>query len=71
MKMFEPAMRHLLDTYIRANESERISEFDDLTLVELISDQGVSALDKLPRRLREKPEAMAETIEKQHPAAHH
>ena len=23
MKMYEPAMRHLLDTYIRAEESER------------------------------------------------
>ena len=32
MKMFEPAMRHLLDTYIRAEESEKISAFDDMTL---------------------------------------
>ena len=63
MKMFEPAMRHLIDAYIRADESERISAFDDLTLVELISQQGVSALDKLPRRLRGNREAMAETIE--------
>ena len=29
LKMFEPAMRHLLDTYIRAEESEKISAFDD------------------------------------------
>jgi hypothetical protein len=33
MKMYEPAMRHLLDTYIRAEESEKLSAFDDLTLV--------------------------------------
>ena len=63
MKMFEPGMRQLLDMYILADKSERISEFDDLTLVELISQQGVYALDKLPRRLREDREAMAETIE--------
>ena len=26
MKMYEPAMRHLLDTYVRAGESEKLSE---------------------------------------------
>ena len=30
LKMYEPAMRHLLDTYIRAEESEKVSAFDDL-----------------------------------------
>jgi type I restriction enzyme R subunit len=33
LKMFEPAMRHLIDTYIRAEESEKVSAFDDLSLV--------------------------------------
>ena len=40
MKMYEPAMRHLIDTYIRAEESEKVSAFDDLTLVELIVERG-------------------------------
>ncbi len=40
MKMYEPAMRHLLDTYIRAEESEKLSAFDDMTLVELIVERG-------------------------------
>jgi type I restriction enzyme R subunit len=63
LKMFEPAMRHLLDTYIRAEESERLSQFDDLTLVQLIVERGESALDSLPENLRSNSEAMAETIE--------
>lgn len=63
MKLYEPAMRHLLDTYIRAEESEKISAFDDLTLVELIVRRGESAMDELPKRLREDRRAMAETIE--------
>ncbi len=63
MKMYEPAMRHLLDTYIRAEESEKISAFDDLTLVDLIVDRGEEAVDSLPKGLREDNEAMAETIE--------
>ena len=36
LKVFEPAMRHLLDNYIRAEDSEVISKFDDMTLVELL-----------------------------------
>jgi type I restriction enzyme, R subunit len=63
LKMFEPAMRHLLDTYIRAEESEKLSAFDDLTLVQLIVVRGESGLNELPEGLRNNQEAMAETIE--------
>jgi len=63
MKLYEPAMRHLLDTYIRAEESEKISAFDDLTLVNLIVERGEAAIDELPKGLREDRRAMAETIE--------
>lgn len=62
MKRYEPAMRHLLDSYIRADESIVVSEFDELGLVELIVKNGLGALDGLPGGLKE-PEAMAETIE--------
>ena len=63
MKMYEPAMRHLLDTYIRAEESEELSAFDDLTLVQLIAERGGAAVDVLPEGIRKNREAMAETIE--------
>jgi type I restriction enzyme R subunit len=63
MKLYEPAMRHLLDTYIRAEESEKLSAFDDLTLVQLIVERGEAAVDALPKGLRQDREAMAETIE--------
>jgi type I restriction enzyme R subunit len=63
LKMYEPAMRHLLDTFIRAEESEKLSAFDDLTLVQLIVERGEAAVDALPKGLRENREAMAETIE--------
>src|SRR5213594_1971061 len=63
MKMYEPAMRHLLDTYIRAEESEKLSAFDDLTLVQLIVERGEAAVDSLPKSIRENSEAVAETIE--------
>lgn len=63
LKMYEPAMRHLIDTYIRAEESEKISAFDDMSLVQLIVERGVSALDALPKGIRENNEAVAEAIE--------
>jgi type I restriction enzyme, R subunit len=63
MKVFEPAMRHLLDTYIKADESKKLSAFDDMTLVQLVVDQGERAIESLPDGLRKDPEAMAEAIE--------
>ena len=63
LKAYEPAMRHLLDTYVRAEESERLSAFDDLSLVPLIVDRGEKALNALPGGIRESREATAETIE--------
>lgn len=63
MKMFEPAMRHLLDTYIRAEESEKLSSFDDMTLVQLIVERGAMAVDALPDGIRRNESAVAETIE--------
>jgi type I restriction enzyme R subunit len=63
MKMFEPAMRHLLDTYIRAEESEKLSAFDDMTLVQLVVERGAKAVDALPDGIRRDEAAVAETIE--------
>jgi hypothetical protein len=40
LKQYEPAMRHLIDTYIRAEDSVKVSEFDDLSLVQLIVERG-------------------------------
>lgn len=63
LKMFEPAMRHLLDTYIRAEESEKVSAFDDLSLVQMIVERGEEAIESLPRDIRQNRQAVAETIE--------
>ena len=63
LKMYEPAMRHLIDTYIRAEESEVISKFDDMSLIQLIVERGIDAVDALPSGIRKNKEAVAETIE--------
>lgn len=56
-------MRHLIDTYIRAEESTVISAFDDMSLIQLIVARGVEAVNALPKGLRQDKGAMAETIE--------
>ena len=63
LKVFEPAMRHLLDNYIRAEDSEVISKFDDMTLVDLLIRDGEGAIGSLPEGIRGSPRAVAETIE--------
>jgi len=63
LKQYEPAMRHLIDTYIRAEESEKVSAFDDLSLIELIVERGADAVSALPEGIRKNKEAVAEAIE--------
>jgi type I restriction enzyme, R subunit len=63
LKAYEPAMRHLIDTYIDAKESKKISAFDDLTIIDLILKNGVGAVDDLPTNIRKNKKAVAEVIE--------
>lgn len=63
LKKYEPAMRVLIDRYITAEESERLSAFNDMTLVDLIVKKGEDALGELPEAFQQSQEAMAETIE--------
>ena len=63
MKLYEPAMRHLLDTYIRAKDSEVIADFEELGLIDLIVQKGLGVLDLMPASMKSNEETMAETIE--------
>jgi type I restriction enzyme, R subunit len=53
LKAYEPAMRHLIDTYISSDESEVISAFDDMSLVELIVERGEERLEVTQRDTQE------------------
>ena len=63
LKRYEPAMRHLIDAYIRAEDSEKVTEFDDLSLIQLIVQRGEAFVKELPEGIRKNQEAVAETIE--------
>lgn len=61
-KQYEAGMRFLLDTYIQADASEVLSDFEDTGLIDLIVKLGAGALDKLPPGIKKDPEAVAATI---------
>jgi type I restriction enzyme R subunit len=61
-KQYEAGMRFLLDTYIQADASETVADFQDTGLIELIVQMGAGAIDKLPEGIKRDPAAVAETI---------
>lgn len=61
MKQYEPAMRRLLDTYIRAEDSKKVIDFEELGLIELIVEKAKQ--NPAGPSSKKVPEAMAETIE--------
>lgn len=63
LKQYEPAMRHLIDSYIGAEESRMLANFDDMSLVELLVEKGKDAISDLPGNIKDNPDTMAEAIE--------
>ncbi len=64
LKPYEADMRHLIDTYIHADESRTISPFDDISLLDLIVRSGVAdAIAKKLGGLKGNHDAIAESIE--------
>jgi len=63
MKIHEPAMRALLDTYLDASSSENVASFDDIGVVELLVQEGVDGVKKrMPKSLQDDKESMADAI---------
>lgn len=64
LKTYEADMRHLIDSYIEAKEPRKISPFDDMPLLDIITTLGIdTAIGSLPGGLRDQKDAVAETIE--------
>lgn len=63
LKQYEPAMRFMIDSYLGAEDSRKLADFDDLSLVDLLLEKGGLFIQELPESLRDDHEAVAETIE--------
>jgi type I restriction enzyme R subunit len=62
-KRFEPGMRQLMDMYLDAKSSKKISDLDNKSLVELIVKLGQESEEAVEDQRKKKQEAVAETIE--------
>jgi type I restriction enzyme R subunit len=57
-------MRHLIDTYIEADEPRKISPFDNMSLIDLIVKTGIAdAIATRLENMKGNKDAVAETIE--------
>ena len=64
LKAYEADMRHLIDTYIEADEPRRISEFENRSLLDLIVKTGIAdVIATHMTNLKGNHNAIAETIE--------
>jgi type I restriction enzyme R subunit len=64
LKAYEADMRHLIDTYIEADEPRKISPFDDIGLLDLVLRSGIAeAIASKLGELKGDRNAIAETIE--------
>lgn len=63
LKAYEADMRHLIDTYIEADEARTISNFGEIGLLDLIVKSGIAdAINNLPTGIKGNKDAVAETI---------
>jgi type I restriction enzyme R subunit len=63
LKAYEADMRHLIDTYIQADEPRAISDFGEIGLLDLIVRSGIAeAVKNLPPGIKGNKDAVAETI---------
>ena len=64
IKTYEADMRYLIDNYLSAEASRKLSAFGDMSLTELIVVKGVDFVDSMPEGIRKNKESAAEVIER-------
>jgi type I restriction enzyme R subunit len=63
LKAYEADMRHLIDTYIEADEPRKISPFEGMPLLELIVKTGIAdAINSLPDGVRHSEETIENNV---------
>lgn len=62
LKFYDPAMRQLIDNYVRAEDSEEIFKLEDISFLELLAIEGEDAIGKLPGQIKNNQRSVAETL---------
>lgn len=64
LKTYEADMRHLIDTYIQADDPKTISPFGNMSLLDIVVNTGIAeAINSLPDGIKSSKETVQETIE--------
>lgn len=63
MKAYEADMRHLIDSYIGAKEPRKVSDFDNMGLIDVIINSGIADAIEDKFRKGSSKESVAESIE--------
>lgn len=62
LKFYDPAMRQLIDNYVRAEDSAELFKLEDISFLDLIDMEGEEAIDKLPDQIKSNQRSVAETL---------
>ena len=62
LKYYDPAMRQLIDNYVRAEDSERLVDLADISFLDLIDTAGDKAIDALPKKIKQNERSVAEIL---------
>ena len=62
LKYYDPAMRQLIDNYVRAEDSEKLVDLADISFLELIDTDKDKAIDSLPKNIKQNERSVAEVL---------
>lgn len=62
LKLYDPAMRQLIDNYVRADDSEKLVDLADVSFLDLLDLDGNQAIEALPKNIRQNKRSVAEVL---------
>ena len=62
LKYYDPAMRQLIDNYVRAEDSEKLVDLAGISFLDFIDADSDKALDSLPKSIKQNERSVAELL---------
>lgn len=62
LKYYDPAMRQLIDNYVRAEDSEKLVDLAEISFLDLMDVEGDKAIDSLPKGIKQNERSVAEIL---------
>ena len=62
LKYYDPAMRQLIDNYVRAEDSEKLVDLADISFLDLIDTDSDKAINSLPNKIKQNERSVAEVL---------